>query len=256
VPTRRDVALGGLLTIIWGVASCPCAAQGRRGRHGFGCVLSPDEAEPFLATASALQLYITGKEPIIANTGNRDFDYALAHTLSRLTDTFGVLPGFGYYDDFDGENAYATTVRRMSRADGTVLFGKRFFLSLMSQPEHPDVVVTGVCAHEYAHILQFKLGLIRRLDAGRRTVKRSELHADYLAGFYAGARKLQKPDYPAAVFATDAYAAGDYDANDPEHHGTPEERAAAVVRGFEVAFRERRSLSDAIQIGINYVSRL
>jgi hypothetical protein len=31
---------------------------------------------------------------------------------------------------------------------------------------------------------------------------------------------------------------------------------AAIVRGFEVAYRERRNLSDAIQIGVNYVSML
>jgi hypothetical protein len=36
----------------------------------------------------------------------------------------------------------------------------------------------------------------------------------------------------------------------------PDERAAAIVRGFEVAYRERRNLSDAIQIGVNYVSML
>jgi predicted metalloprotease len=167
-----------------------------------------------------------------------------------------VLPGFAYYDDHDGENAYATTARRLSRSDGSVLFGKRCFLTLMSEPEHPEVGVAAVCAHEFGHILQFKLNLFARLDSGQRTVKRSELHADYLAGFFAGRRKLEKPDFPAAVFATTKFASGDYDVHDPQHHGTPQERAAAVVRGFEVGHRERRNLSDAVQIGINYVSRL
>jgi hypothetical protein len=57
------------------------------------------------------------------------------------------------------------------------------------------------------------------------------------------------------VFATDAFASGDNNVNDKSHHGTPDERAAAVVRGFETAYRERRNFADAIQIGINYVSR-
>jgi hypothetical protein len=252
--TRRQAALGGLLTIMSGHACGTCAAQVRRARTGFGCVLGEDEAEPFLATATAAQVFISGKEPVISSTGNREFDYALAQTLSRLTDTFNVLPGFAYYDDYDGENAYATSVRRLQRADGTVLYGKRLFLSQMSL-EHPEVQITATCAHEFAHILQYKRGLTR-LDAGQRTVKRSELHADFLAGFFAGTRKLQKPDYPAAVFATDAHAGGDDDVRDKDHHGTSEERAAAVVRGFEVAYRERRSLGEAIQIGVNYVSRL
>jgi hypothetical protein len=64
------------------------------------------------------------------------------------------------------------------------------------------------------------------------------------------------PLYPAAVFATQQYSAGDPDVNSPEHHGTRDERATAIVRGFEVAYRERRNLSDAIQIGVNYVWRL
>jgi hypothetical protein len=77
-----------------------------------------------------------------------------------------------------------------------------------------------------------------------------------LAGYYAGALKLKKLTYPAAVFATQQYSTGDLNVNSPEHHGTPNERAAAIVRGFEVAYRERSDLSDAIQIGVNYVSML
>jgi hypothetical protein len=49
---------------------------------------------------------------------------------------------------------------------------------------------------------------------------------------------------------------GDYAFTSQQHHGRPDERAAAVVRGFEVAYREQRDLSDAIQIGISYVSAL
>ena len=43
--------------------------------------------------------------------------------------------------------------------------------------------------------------------------------------------------------------------NDEDHHGTPDERAAAVVRA-ETAYCDRRSFSDEIQAGINYVSGL
>lgn len=254
--TRRETLLGGLLTIVWCSGSHTCAAQTGRVRVGLGCVLEADEAEQVFARATQQQAYITGQEPIIASSGNRDFDYALAQTLSRLTDTMNVLPGFAYYDDVRGENAYATAARRLQRADGSVLFGKRYFISLMSLPEHPEVAIAATCAHEFSHIVQFKLNLFRRLDAGQSTTKRSELHADFLSGYFAGVRKLQKPDYPAAIYATDAYSSGDYNVSARDHHGTPEERAAAVVRGFEVANRERRSFPDAIQIGLNYVTRL
>ena len=254
--TRREAVLGGLLTIVWGSSNCACEERPRRVRSRTGCALGPDEAEQFLATATAQQTFATGNETIIASSGNRDFDYALAHTLSRLTDTFGVLPGFAYFDDYDGENAYATDVRRLARSDGSVLFGKRMFLSYLDQPEHPEVSVAAICAHEFAHILQFKLNIDRRLDAGQRTVKRKELHADFLAGYFAGVRKRERPEFPAAVFAATKFAIGDHEIHDRDHHGTPDERAAAVVRGFETSHRDRRNLNDAVQIGLNYVSRL
>jgi hypothetical protein len=40
-------------------------------------------------------------------------------------------------------------------------------------------------------------------------VKRLELHADHLAGYYAGFLKLKKPTYPTAVLATQKYSSGD-----------------------------------------------
>jgi hypothetical protein len=217
-------------------------------------MLAHDEAKQFLATSTPQQTFATGNEPIIASSGDREFDYALAQTLSRITDTFQVLPGFAYYNDFDGPNAHAIGDVRMAGPDGTVLFGQRLLKNLLVLPEDPDISVTAVCAHEFGHILQIKLGLEPIIRVGQATVKRVELHADYLAGYYAGALKLKKPGYRAAVFATQQESHGDWDLNNPNHHGTPDERAAAIVRGFEVAYRERRNLSDAVQIGVNYVS--
>ena len=44
--------------------------------------------------------------------------------------------------------------------------------------------------------------------------------------------------------------------HNPAHHGTPDERAAAIVRGFEAAFQGKQSLSEAIQTSINYAETL
>lgn len=249
--TRRETVLGGALTLMW--ASCACAQTGLRGRHSFGCMLEPGEAEPFLVTATEPQAF-DGASPqtLITSTGNHDFDYAMAQMLSRVTDVFGVLPGFCFYDDYDGQNAMATPETKMKQADGTVLYGKRYLVTCMSADESPEAVVSATCAHEFGHIVQYKHKLLRPLKQGQTNVKRLELHADFFAGYFAGTRKLQKPDYPAAVFATNRHARGDFVTN-TTHHGTPEERAAAVVRGFETAYRERRNFADAIQIGVNYV---
>jgi hypothetical protein len=252
--TRREAVLGGALFLISG--RCACAETGLRGRRSFGCMLEPGEAEPFLASDSAPQAFDgVAQEKLIASTGNHDFDSALAQTLSRLTEVFGVTPGFCYYDDFDGENAMATSEVKMRRTDGTVLFGKRYLVTCMSAAESPQAVVSATCAHEFGHIVQYKYKLIESLNRGQSSVKRIELQADFFAGYFAGARKLDKPDYPAAVFATNRFARGDF-ASDTTHHGTPQERAAAVVRGFETCYRERRSFAEAIQIGMNYVQGL
>ena len=137
-----------------------------------------------------------------------------------------------------------------------MLFGSALLFELMAVPENPDAGVAAVCAHEFGHIVQLKRGLVPALNAGQTTVKRCELNADFMAGYFAGLRKLQRPEFPAAAFAATQERLGDYQFGNPYHHGTPQERAAAIVRGFEVAYRQQQSLSDAIQTGVNYVSVL
>lgn len=256
--TRRQVVAGGALTLIFGggVACPPCVAQSARLRHTFGCILSDEDSGPFLDSSTDATLYVSGNEPMIPKSGNKDFDFALAHTLAKISTTFGVLPGFAFYDDYDNKNAYATPRVRRNRADGTVLFGERLLRDLMRSLENPDVAVSAVCAHEFGHILQFKHGLDRIVGAHQSTVKRVELQADFFAGFFAGIRKLDRPTFPAAVFAKTQYGMGDPFINDEGHHGTSAERGAAVVRGYKVAYDERKNLSEAIQISINYVSQV
>ena len=254
--SRREVVLGGSLTILWGATACPGHAQSRTRQEYRGCMLTESEFSSFYNTKEEIRMYFTGREPIIERSGDPQFDYALAHTLARLTGTFNVLPGFAYYDDHDGLNAFASPAVRMNKADGTVLFGNRLLKRMMSATDNPDVAVTAVCAHEYAHILQFKRGLVGPLRAGQSTVKRVELHADFLAGYYAGRRKLDKPDYPAAVFAHTQHGFGDNAVNNPSHHGTPVERANAIIAGFNAGNKDKRQLEEAINTGFNYVTQL
>ena len=181
---------------------------------------------------------------------------ALAETLAKCADLFEVLPGFAFFDDHNGLNAYATNRVRMQRADGTVLMGQRLLARLLRQPEAPDACVAAVCAHEFGHILQFKLGLADRLKKGQPTVKRVELQADFFAGYFAGTRKRERQAFPAAVFAMTQFTFGDNMVNSPDHHGTADERAAAVVKGFEASYRQKLNLNDAIAASLRYVSVL
>jgi hypothetical protein len=225
-------------------------------RRGQGCMLSALDAGAFFRTANGEQLYETGNEPMISNSGDREFDFALAHMLASISDEFLVLPGFAYYDDYESPNAFATPAVRRQKADGTVLFGKNLLKQLLATRESPDVAVAAVCAHEFGHILQYKRKLDERVGAGQPTSKRLELQADFFAGFFAGVRKRERADFPAAVFAVTQFNMGDPHINHPQHHGTKEERGEAISRGFEASFRQHLTLSDAIEASVAYVTRL
>lgn len=254
--TRRESCVGGALIVLFGSLHCDHGAAQNRHDARRGCTLPSSEAPRFFSDATEARLYATGDEPMIPNSGDKDFDYALAQILAKISDVLTILPGFAYYNDHDGENALATKASRLGRADGTVLFGQRLLRRLRMTRESPEVGVAAICAHEFGHILQYKKGLDTKVGAGQPTVKRIELQADYFAGYFAGVRKIERPGFPAAVFALTQYNAGDNMINNPNHPGTPDERAAAIVKGFETAFGERRPLSDAIEASVNYVMRL
>lgn len=245
---RREILFGGALCLLF-------TQQALCGPHYRGCRVSGQtmlrgmRAEAGAGTFHGMRMFGT--------SGDRDFDFALAHTLSYLSDLFNVLPGFSFIEDnrYRIGNAIATSDNLMDRADGTVGFGVQLLRTLFAEPEHPEVHVAGVCAHEFAHIAQFKFGAIERLDHNQPTVKRSELHADFLAGYFAGMRRLQRPSFPAAVVAQAKYNLGDTAVDNPNHHGTPEERGRAAVEGFKAAFDRRLRFGEAFETGIRYALR-
>jgi predicted metalloprotease len=95
-----------------------------------------------------------------------------------------------------------------------------------------DFAVAYVLAHEYAHNLQQELGVFdNRVTAA---AKPYELQADCLAGTWANSvyrqGHLEPGDLEEASNA--ALAVGDFDVGNAQHHGTPEERRAALLAGF------------------------
>lgn len=247
--SRREVVLGGLLTLAWGgIPSCSCHANVNLTRAS-GCYVPREEAPDFFRLTNTAQVFAFGTEDIEPRSGNRQLDRALAQTLARLSRTFDVLPGFAYYRDSDGENALATPETLLQRTDGTVLFGLGMLRRLLARPEHPDASIVAVCAHEFGHIVGYKTGLIKQLAPDENDPFRAEQHADYLAGFFSGLRKLDRPNFPAVVFATTQQSFG---GSNRGTHGTGEERAEAVVEGFKAAYERRLSASEGIQQGFQF----
>ena len=95
-----------------------------------------------------------------------------------------------------------------------------------------DFAVAYVLAHEYAHNLQHELGVFN--NSVSPTAKPYELQADCLAGTWANSvyeqGQLDPGDLEEA--ANTALAVGDFDVGNAQHHGTPEERRAALLTGF------------------------
>jgi hypothetical protein len=216
-----------------------------------GCRITIDQAEALLGSE---QLWLSYNS-VETGSGDREFDRALAQTLQFLSDRFFLLPGFAFFNEPGGSNAYACSTRMMGRSDGDVLFGRKLFRTIMSRRERPEIGIVSVCAHEFGHIAQFKYDVYNRLVGFDRRVKRLELHADFLSGYFAGIRKLQHPDFPAATFALTLFDLGDF-SDDIEHHGTPDERGAAVIAGYGAGYEEKLKFGFALESGIRYVKQI
>ena len=227
-------------------------AQAEQPSISHGCCVTSGEFAQLLTRNDGVQAYSQGDEPIIQHSSNRDFDRALAYMLASISSVFGVLPGFGYYDDGNRHNAYANPARRLGRRDGTVLFGLGLLQDKLSEVPG-GARVAAVCAHEFGHIVQFKYDLQARIRSGSSTVKPIELHADYLAGYYAARHREDVPSFPAAEFAMSQYLGGDPYVGEEDHHGTRRERGAAGEAGFKARKLNNLYLSEAIEQGIKYV---
>jgi uncharacterized protein len=96
--------------------------------------------------------------------------------------------------------------------------------------QHGDAALAYILAHEYAHAAQ-TIGGFRP-----RNITQIELQADCLAGFYMGAMPTVTFDQQDIQEIADiAFQVGDYEFNNRQHHGTPKQRAQAVLLGFQAS---------------------
>jgi uncharacterized protein len=99
--------------------------------------------------------------------------------------------------------------------------------------QYGDAALAYILAHEYAHAAQIAGG--SRL----RNITQIELQADCLAGYYMGVMPdVSFDDKDIEEIARIAFQVGDYEFNNRQHHGTPKERALAVLTGFQGAQQE------------------
>jgi hypothetical protein len=81
-----------------------------------------------------------------------------------------------------------------------------------------------------------------------------ELHADFISGYYMGKRKDFAADRVRS-FSSVLHSFGDFSYTNPQHHGSPGQRSAAMEKGYLVA-AQGTSLAEAGELGWSYVRNL
>ena len=187
------------------------------------------------------------------STGNPDLDVALGVALNEMSDIFQVSPGFIFWDDADSDNAFALPQTEMAGTSGTVLIGRAMLRRELTRSTDGDMAILAICAHEFGHIVQYSYAAQARLLNGETTVRRVELHADFLSGFYLGRRPFDYRDGQLLGIVAAFSALGDNNLTDPQHHGTPDERLGALDAGFRMGRASGRGVSDAVGAGFFYL---
>jgi hypothetical protein len=175
-------------------------------------------------TASAAQATSAASCGLPAvSSGNPGQDSVFRNEFNVQANFWGI-PGvsFAFLNDCNSPNALANP------QDRSILFGISMAQKLLTQFGN-SLPMWQVLAHEWGHQVQYALG-DNWLNAP--TVAPKELEADMFSGFYLVIAK-NTSDLSSTIPA--AFSFGDWDFNNPSHHGTPQQRGAAVVAGARVA---------------------
>ena len=235
-------------------SGCGLVRTAHAGRPQFeGCSLIGGDPVIFGLGSRGIGGTDANRDQPIFTSGDRETDHRLGRALLRLANVFEVRPGCFFFDDWDNPNAYAKSVAMVTGTEGTVVIGQRLFRETMA--ENPDgIAILAICAHEFGHVAQFR-GMAASLQAASSTKKLVELHADFLAGFYLG---LRQADYPSLrLWSAGAliHKLGDNEYTNPNHHGTAEERTAAIEEGYRLGRGKAPSFAQAMRLGGEFVRK-
>lgn len=193
---------------------------------------------------------------LLRTSGNSDLDRSISLELTHVADSFNVLPGFGFYDDSDGQNAFALDETFIPNTKGTVIFGKQLLSDELASNEWGGLAVAGIMAHEFGHIFQYQSKFYDLLTQAQSTDRLLELHADYLAGYYLGLKRLRSGEIDIKGFLDSLYLKGDTDFHSPDHHGTPIDRAEVMLEGYKMGLTNNKNIQHVAETGMNLVITL
>lgn len=144
-----------------------------------------------------------------------------------------TMNAFAFTGEGDPDPALAALPDKIVVGDGILVAYDEFGLG--------DVGPRVILAHEFAHHVQFELGVFETgpTDAAEAT-RRTELMADAMAAYYAVHKKglaLNKKRVIDALMTF--YTVGDCVFTSPGHHGTPLQRRRAAAWGADLALAAR-----------------
>ena len=183
----------------------------------------------------------------MASSGNKALDRAMIAEVRKINRVFTIRPGYRFFDDEGQGNALALSRTVIQGTRGTVFVG----LSLVKEElkykfggaalagSQPTRVGTSFSFFRVS-FTGWK-GTIRR---GTRNSTRIFWRAITLDGPARTERSID-------VFGKSLFEKGDYDYNDPDHHGTPDERLKAMHQGYRY---RHLHLQDAVGKGITHVT--
>jgi len=206
--------------------------------QGIGCYLQAGAAGGggLASMISSGMVFFPSGNPLVDNFNQQE--------ALNLVQTFRVSPRVFYLVD-QSPNALATPeIANAFGPDGTVLLGRNLVTEQLTR-DPSGATVVAVMAHEFAHLTQFKHGSVNVNEP----VRRMELHADFMAGWYLRLRGQYAWTnlMPALRIFFDL---GDYQFNAPQHHGTPAERLSAAQAGFNSGAPDA---AQAYALGLQYV---
>jgi hypothetical protein len=195
---------------------------------------------------------------LLTSSGDTDLDRSMSLELSHISDSFTVLPGFGFYDEGDSRhaNAFAINQTIIPNTEGTVVFGKHLLSAELTKHSWGGIAVAGIMAHEFAHIYQYQTSFYQLLTQSQQTHKLLELHADYLAGYYLGLKRLRSGEIDIKAFLDSLYLRGDMDFNSPTHHGTPMQRKQVMLDGYKIGLTNNIDIYQVAAMGMELVENI
>lgn len=223
-----------------------------------GCFVDAENANLVLGSrmvAGSLKGLPPEVRDMMRSTGNANLDIIFDTALQRLAQTFGVWPKVGFYEDGDEPNAMAMRYATGDSFEFAVVFGRNYFTRLYAY-DPSGITILQTAAHEFAHVWVYQSGLFETVRGGQPTVKRVELHADFLSGYYLGIRKRDNPGASFWAAGIRRWQSGDSELRNIHHHGTPEERLAAAESGFKLGFVDGAPAEEAFRAATKYVATL